>query len=130
MNSAIHGRKSLTSSKLFFLIAAYRNMQRSHSPRPHRHTLKYHIQRTPPPTITVEATNQSLLLSRAPQKTGRTPDWSVSLYPRFLEKYLTCVLQNVPLRRIITNGPGLLQAIVGVGDVFRLRQPSHQFIMI
>ena len=26
MNSAIHGRKSFTSSKLFFLIAAYRNI--------------------------------------------------------------------------------------------------------
>ena len=36
---------------------------------------------------------------------GRTLDWSVSLYPRFRVTYVTCALQNVPLRRIITNGP-------------------------
>ena len=51
----------------------------------------------------------------------------MSLYPRFLVTSLTCVLQDVPLRRIISNG--LLQATVGVGDISHLLQAGHQFII-
>jgi hypothetical protein len=49
----------------------------------------------------------------------------VSLYPRPLVTSLTCVLQNVPLRRITSNG--ILQPIVGEGDIFRA---NRQFIII
>ena len=52
----------------------------------------------------------------------------MSLYPRFQVTSLTCALQDVPLRRIINNG--LLQAMVGVGDISRLLQAGHQFIII
>lgn len=49
----------------------------------------------------------------------------MSLYPRFLVTFLTCVLQNIPLRRIISNG--ILQPIVGEGVIFRA---NRQFIII
>jgi hypothetical protein len=55
----------------------------------------------------------------------------VSLYPRFLVTSLTCVLQDIPLRHgriIISNG--ILQAMVGMGDIFRFHQASRQFMTI